>query len=494
MEARKLAVLIRSGARSILVGRRPNLHKLKGVVVMKTFLALSLLASTLLCLPNDARLGKSSREEKGGWISLHLEGKPADVGYQQGYLLATEIDDAIKMFGQFLKGSTKEDWSFYRNAAERMFWPKLEKEYQDEIRGIAEGLNAKGFKYDRIDITALNGWMELAQYYLPVLMDRQKRGSGNNKAPGNCSAFIATGSYTDDGKIVMAHNAWVEYVVGERWNIVADIVPEHGHRMMMDIFPGFIDSGDDFVINDAGILYTETTISQFKGFDENGTPEFMRARKAAQYANSIDDFVAIMTSNNNGAYANTWLIGDTKTNEIAKLDLGLKHHHLWRTKDGVYVGSNFATDKELLADETTFDVSDKSSSPNARKIRWEQLVEQNKGKVNPDLARLFEGDHIDANLGTAANNRCVICGHIDEDPLGSAVWDWPPYYPGGSVQAKVTSASLAKDLQFWARMGHPCGADFIAATFLEKHPEFKWMSPYLRDMKAGPWTMFEAKR
>jgi hypothetical protein len=461
---------------------------------MKSVLALIVLVSSIMVAAKNARLDKSSREDRNGWIYIHLEGAPRDIGYQHGYLLAPEIDEALNMFRHFLKGSTNKDWDFYREAAARMFWPRLEKEYQEEIEGIVEGLKARGKEYDATDITALNGWMELAQYYLPSLMEKAKPGSGNNKAPGNCSAFVATGSYTEDGKIVMAHNAWVDYIVGERWNIVADIVPEHGHRIMMDSYPGFIHSGDDFVINDAGILYTETTITQFKGFDANGTPEFMRARKAAQYATSIDDFVRIMTTDNNGAYANTWLVGDIKTNEIARLDLGLKHHRLWRTTDGAYVGSNFATDKELLADETTFDVNNKHSSPNARKIRWEQLVNENKGKIDDAMAKMFEGDHIDANLGTSADNRCVICGHVDEDPVGSPEWDWPPFYPGGTVQGKVTTSALAKDLKFWARMGHPCGADFIAATFLQKHPEYKWMSPYLRDMKSYPWTLFEAKR
>ena len=450
--------------------------------------------SSLLVASDNARLGKSSREDRNGWIYIHLEGKPADVGYQHGYLLAPEIDDALRMFRHFLKGSTNEDWQFYHDAAQRMFWPKLGREYQEEIQGIVDGLKAKGKTYDVYDITALNGWMELAQYYLPSLMEKNKPGSGGNKAPGNCSAFIATGSYTADGKIVMSHNAWVEYIVGERWNIIVDLVPQDGNRIFMDSFPGFIHSGDDFVTTSAGILYTETTITQFKGFDEQGIPEFVRARKAAQYANSIDDFVDIMTADNNGGYANTWLVGDLKTNEIAKLDLGLKHHHLWRTHDGVYVGSNFATDKNLLADETTFNTNDKTNSANARKVRWDQLVNENKGKIDDVLGKKFEADHIDANLGSRASDRCVICGHVDEDPHGSPEWSWPPYYPGGSVQGKVTTAALAKDLKFWARMGHTCGADFIASAFLDKHPEYKWMLPYLKDMKAGAWTLFEAKR
>jgi len=36
----------------------------------------------------------------------------------------------------------------------------------------------------------------------------------------------------------MAHNAWVDYIVGERWNIVLDIVPTRGYRIMMDGYPG----------------------------------------------------------------------------------------------------------------------------------------------------------------------------------------------------------------------------------------------------------------
>ena len=51
----------------------------------------------------------------------------------------------------------------------------------------------------------------------------------------------------------------------------------------------------------------------------------MRARKAMQYSSSIDDFARIMKDGNNGGYANNWLIADNKNNEIASLELGLKH-------------------------------------------------------------------------------------------------------------------------------------------------------------------------
>ena len=463
---------------------------------MKKLLGLLFLLPLLLSAQsNDPRLKNSSREEKNGWIYVHLEGTPDQIGFQHGYLLAPEIDDCIKMFAYYFeKGSTQKDWNFFRDAAERIFWPKLDKEYQEEIQGIAEGLSARGYKYDKYDITALNANIEIASYYVPWLANKMKEGSMNNRAPGKCSAFIATGSYTQDGKIVIAHNNWSDYIVGERWNVIADIVPTHGYHILMDCMPGLIHSGDDFAINSAGILYTETTITQFKGFDENGTPEFMRARKAAQYASSIDDYIKIMTTDNNGGYANDWLVGDIKTNEIARLELGLKNHRVWRTFDGMYVGSNYPCDPKLTAEETTFDPNDMMNSANSRMCRWAQLTLEEKGKINAELAMKMEADHYDPIKQRVIMDGGVLCGHVDKDPRGAPEWSAPPFYPTGAVQGKVTTSALAKEMKFWARMGHPCGEDFLAAPFFEKHPEYKWQAKYLHDMKGHPWTLFAAKK
>ncbi len=469
---------------------------------MKKYSVTFLLPTIILCClfscntaKKSNRLGKASREDKNGWIYVHLEGAPADIGYQHGYLVANEIDSTIQMMGYYLQHETKKDWQFYRNAAQSFLWNKLDREYKDEINGIVDGLHAQNKKYDSLDITAYNAMEELVYYYVPSLMNAATPHSGDNKAPGNCSAFIATGSYTKDGKIVMGHNNWTAYIVGQHWNVVADIVPQKGNHILMDCMPGFIHSGDDFLITANGILITETTITQFNLFDTTGSPEFMRARKAAQYSNSIDDVVKIFTEGNNGGYANDWLIGDTKTNEVAKLELGLKDYRVWRSKDTAMIGSNFPSDPKLIKEETTFNVHDSTTSPNARKKRMEKLVLVDlKGKIDVETGKQIEADHVDASSGKNANNRCVICGHIDEDAKGCTEWSEPAYYPMGAVQGKVTTAALAANMQFWAHMGHPCGQDFIGATFYAAHPEYAWMNKYLTDMKSYPWTLFEAKK
>jgi hypothetical protein len=438
----------------------------------------------------DGRLQGGKRFERSGWVYVHLEGAPDKVGYQHGALLAKEIEDLLRVMKPMMTHSGKHDWNFFREAAEKMLWPKTDKEYQDEIDGIVAGATAKGVKLDRYDAVVMNAFIELGQYYVPWL-EKQRGEALSARAPGNCSAFIATGSWTKDGRIVMGHNAWTDYVIGSRWNIVFDIKPEKGHRMLMDGLPGVIASMDDFGVNANGIAITETTITGFVGFDPNGKPEFARARKAMQYSDSIDDYVRIMLDGNNGGYANDWLVGDNKTGEIALFELGLKEHSMRRTKDGYFVGSNFPVDEKLLKAETDFDPKNKANSANGRRARWEQVMAEYKGKIDVDAAKKFELDGFDSFAKKQGPNERSLCGAVESSLRGVPEWDWPAYFPGGTVQSKVMDAKMAENMQMWGAYGHPCAPDFIAEDFLKERKEYEWMRGLLRDMKNGDWALFE---
>src|SRR5579864_3205122 len=453
---------------------------------------------------SEARLQKAYRFQQGGWTYVHLEGSPSEIGFQHGYLLAPEIADALSAIQMFDTHSTQRDWEFFRTTARQMLWPHIDAEYQQELQGIADGAKAHGVNLDVYDIVALNAFEEVPDYYVPWLnkqttnkqtMNKQQNSAKAPKlaAPGNCSAFIATGSMTKDHQIVIAHNNWTSYLVGERWVVIFDIQPEHGNRILMDGFPGVITSDDDFGVISAGMMITETTITQFEGWDSNGKPEFMRSRKALQYANSIDDYVRIIKEGNNGGYANDWLIGDRKTGEIAYLELGLKNTPLWRTKDGYFVSSNFARDPKVIKEETSgFNPEDASSSMNARHARADELVKQWRGRIDVQLAEQFLSDHFDSFEKKEEANERGLCGHVDASSRGVKEWSWDGYNHGGAVQGKAMDSAMAAKMSFVARAGHPCGADFLAADFLEHHPEFAWQKPLLRDMKAGPWTKFQA--
>lgn len=428
------------------------------------------------------------RTETGGWIVVPLSGSPSELGFQHGAALAKEIAGVLKSLKVLMTHDGAKDWEFFRRAAEKVLWPNVEQEYRDEIKGIVAGAASQGVKFDVWDAVVLNANQELYGYYTEWY---DKKHDKKHSAPEHCSAFVATGSWTADGRPVLAHNCWTDYAVGARWNIIFDVRPAKGHRFIMDGLPGMIHSGDDFGINGAGIMIAETTIGSFHGFDPEGIPECVRARKAMQYASSIDDFANLMKTGNNGGYANNWLVADRKTGEVASLELGLKHVTLERTRDGYYVGSNYPVNAELIRDETDFNAKDLGASANARRKRWEALMAEYKGRIDVDAAKRFMADHVDSFDNKEFADERTLCGHNEASPRGLGNWQ-PPYAPAGAVQSKVADGKLAEQLSLWAAMGHACGVPFLAAEHLAQHPELAWQKDILIDMKPGPWTLFHA--
>jgi hypothetical protein len=441
----------------------------------------------------DERLRGGFRSPaKSGWIFVHVEGAPSAIGFQHGYLLTEEIEDSKRAIELSTTHEVNHTWAELRALAEKYFWTKLPGEYREELQGMEAGLRAHGSKLDVMDLVAMNGFMEFSYYYEDARRRETKGAPAPTTTPEHCSAFVATGSYTKDGRIVIGHNNWTDYLTGSRWNIIFDIVPTSGHHLIMDGMPGLIHSGDDFGINDSGIMITETTIGNFHGFSTDGVPEFVRARKAMQYSESIDDFARIMKAGNNGGYANTWLVGDRKTNEIARLELGLKYVTLDRTKDGYFAGSNFPINPKLIAEETDFPANDPNTPNQVRHRRWDQLMAENKGRIDVEAGEKFETDHYDVITKEIDPNERTICGHIDKSSRGLKGWQGP-YGPAGTAEAKVADSAMAEKMSFAAGMGHPCGVEFHSAEFIKKHPEYAWQSKLLQDLKANAWTVFSAK-
>ncbi|MDR3674822.1 MAG: C45 family autoproteolytic acyltransferase/hydrolase [Acidobacteriota bacterium] len=455
---------------------------------------LALVTTSLPLFSQEAKLeavmqGAFRKPAENGWIFVHLQGSPYNMGFQHGYLLAPEIADVEKVAVLEMTHDGKKDWDFFRDAAKHMMWPHIEAQYRSELLGITAGLKAKGVNLDIWDVVALNALCEWGYYVKEYDQHHRTPGVATLALPDRCSAFVATGSYTKDGKVIIAHNNWTSYLEGTRWTVIFDIAPASGQRILMDGVPGLIHSADDFGINSAGIMITETTISHFSGYNPNGVPEFVRARKAMQFAASIDAFVRLMKSGNNGGYANTWLVADRKTNEIASLELGLKNVTLERKTDGYFVGANFPINPKLVREETDFNVKDMGISANARHVRWEQLMAQYKGKIDVAAAQRFLADHYDTFEKKEDADERALDGHIELSSRGDPPWQ-PPYGTAGAVQNKVADATMAERMSFSAAAGHACGLDFKADEHLQKHTGFAWEKPLLRDMDAYPWTVF----
>jgi hypothetical protein len=466
-------------------------HRLFFLILIYIFLCSCLSqAQTTTSLTNEQKswLAKANRYEKNGWIYLHIEGAPKERGFQHGYLLAKEIEDAIRIERKVWEYESAMEWSWIVAQGVAMFTAHIDSENLAEIEGIVEGMTAAGKSTSREELITYNGSIDLIGYWWPSVKDTICP-NAPDPLRQSCSAFIATGSLTTDGRIVLGHNTWSDYYYANA-NIILDILPDKGHRMFMQASAGLIHSGTDFFITDAGLVGTETTISDFFPFDPEGVPEFIRMRRATQYASAIDEWCDVMRQDNNGGYANAWLIGDVNTNEIARLELGLKHVAYEKKKDGYFVGSNVAEDLKILRFETRTNEQDIKNPDVARRVRWKQLMQEHVGKIDLEKAKAFLSDHYDTYLNKFIPDSRTLCGHYELDSQSDGIQE--PFRPLGAYDAKVVDARMAQNMSFIARWGAACGRPFDAQKFLAEHPQFDWMAGLLQDRPSQPWTEFKA--
>src|SRR5438067_2307692 len=86
------------------------------------------------------RYGPAYRYPQAGWIVLHVEGQPYERGYQHGRLLAAEIAAYVRCFAAVQNSSApSEGWKNTSTLANALFVRKYEKEYLEEMKGIADG-------------------------------------------------------------------------------------------------------------------------------------------------------------------------------------------------------------------------------------------------------------------------------------------------------------------------------------------------------------------
>ncbi len=435
------------------------------------------------------RYGKGYRFDKAGWVYVHVEGKPYQRGVEYGYLIADRLGKALRTMKYLTYWNTGKRWSFFRHWAVKLYANKVPKEYMFEIKGIAAGARKRGLNISWKDVLLWNAYFELVYYWWP----NQEEGRYYHPQKTKCSAFIATGRVTKSGGIVMAHNSWCNFAVCQFLNVILDLKPNRGYRILMQSMPGYIYSMSDFFVTSAGIVGTETTIGGFRPYNPNGIPEFIRIRKAMQYGSTLKDYVRIMLKGNTGGYANDWLFGNINTGEIMRLELGLKYYHVWKTKSGYYIGFNAPLDpriRNLECSNTGY--ADIRRHQGARQVRLTELMKKYYGRIDANIAKRILADHYDVYLHKINPSSRTIDGHYELDPryymsqLGRPL----PFQPRGAVDGKVIDSRMARHMSFWARWGNSSGMPFDAEKFLKEHIQWDYLKGYLESRPSEPWVVF----
>jgi hypothetical protein len=416
---------------------------------------------------------------EGGWIVVHLKGGPYKRGFQNGYLTAQSADYTIENFygppGKFRS---------YAHKVARYVWSLVPTEYQQELRGIADGMHAAGYQQDDLwDVVALNAAMDGACYaeLLPPNDPTSAAAAAavaaaRTKFEGGCSAFIATGDATVDGRPVMGHDTWTAYAGCFTMNVMYYVDPAAGYDFTYQSWGGSLWSGMDWYENSSGLLMTETTLAD-STYTPTGLPVFVRAREVAQYAATVGQAVRILLERNNGAYSNEWLIGDA-SGKIASLQLGDKAYDLNTTRNGFFGSSNFVWGPNARAEQIAAGVEVQPYNPAAvcyaRYVRWGQLEDLYYGRIDAQVGRIMLSDTYDSFVGAELPDARCLCGEPEFDTPGLLDRDLGTVlYPVGAFDGKVTTTVMAQhDLRSWACWGRGSGDHFDAVAWLEANPSW----------------------
>ena len=444
----------------------------------------------------STKIKNGTSYQKNGWKYISIKGKPKERGYAYGYLCAEDFKEIQKMLKFLMFEAYGMKWEYFIDEISRDFKEMTEKdfnEFYEEMEGIVEGCNGNGCKTTIDEIIAWNFYCSIPYWYSTKSESRVGKEGGSSD---RCSAFMAVGDWTEDGKIVCAHNSFTDYIDGQYSNIILDLNPENGHRFIMQTSPCWIWSGTDFFVTAKGIIGTETTIGGFIPYEKR-YPIGYRIRQAMQYGNSLDEYCEILLKENSGDYASSWLFGDINSNEILRIELGLKYHNIERTKNGFFIGFNAPYDERIrnleVQDSGFYDVR---RHQGARLVRLSDLMDEHKGKLNIEVAQKIIADHYDVYL-SKEDNPCsrTVCSHYDLDAREymSDPSRPKPFAPHGVVDGIVCDTNLAKKMSFIGRFGNSCGIPFIKDEFCKKHRQYYKFCPYLKDRPTEPWTEFSSE-
>ena len=443
----------------------------------------------------DDILKKARFEEQKGIKVLHIKGKPYEMGYQHGYLLADRIALMVTRTLMATAAYVAAQAGCDFKKAEALMWlgQKKAEAYlpgalKEEIVGIADGVKAAGVDLTLEQILLWNTNYDQWCIHAHPNYWRDDEGVSNPVGPtglagGGCSSFCAWDEWAGgDGKLIFGKNEDnfnMPEQLDQRLLIVAD--PDEGYGYAFLSYPGMI--GLDGGFNEKGFeMMTQLNSMQHESMEGCGIGVFTRL--LLTHAGTVDEAIKIF-QNHPRCTGIAYHVADARNKKAAVIETSAKMVCVRHPMSGVkalwqsnhsncypgwmgYSGYNMVEDQlpvNQLDDISTVENWQKSlkdpynfyvQAP-SRFERYRQLIHEHYGNITVENAIKILSDCYDPYTKTSRpkafpswtnNITCTICALYPDFTFNAEA-------PVGTFKAHIAN--------MWSLVAYPESGDFWLA-------------------------------
>ncbi|MBM3474156.1 MAG: hypothetical protein FJX75_12880 [Armatimonadetes bacterium] len=314
------------------------------------------------------------RERMNGYLVLHLQGTPEEMGRQHGLLCKREVQRMVKDL--LLEGECPSREQHTRMVQGAMVMERyLEPEFRRELRALAE---AAEVEYGDIVLAQLFGDVQRAQRSSssgtrgsPADDDGGMRGPRMDD-PWQCTSFAVFGPATRTGECIVGRNMdfW-DHGVSSWGGVLIHYRPDRGLPFVTTSWVGIINGWT--AMNTAGIVSANNSSFDGKSDSLEALSTCFMVRKVAQYAKTVDEGVEIVKNTPRACGTNLIVAGGSPPNAaIVEFD----------HEEAV---ARYAQDGWVAADNSFQALYQRPSAYSYigyRAERLKDLIEENHGKID----------------------------------------------------------------------------------------------------------------
>jgi len=249
------------------------------------------------------RSGRGWLKRIDGYLVLHVEGSPEEMGEQHGRLLRPQIQRACKaLIRERYVGAGYERLL----AGTKMMEKHQPEPFRRELRALA-----RAAEIDYWDCVAMQlyGDVSRGMWSHPELSGTDDNGRDGNAAPAQqCTSFACFGPATKGGELIAGRNLdWLDHGIGEYGAILMHARPDEGNAFVTVTWCGIINGWT--LMNDKGIVTANNTSYGGRDRSLKAISTCFMLRKVAQYASTVKQGIEIVETGPRACGTNMLIAG-----------------------------------------------------------------------------------------------------------------------------------------------------------------------------------------